>query len=79
MLAISEDISALRCAMNSSSEGFVEGVAFCSAVEEGMGALGECEVSVSGLPGPEAEGVGCEGAFASALADVGGAAELAKN
>lgn len=54
----------------------MERVAFCSAVEEGMWLLDECAVSASGLPGPEAEGVGCEGAFVSALA---GAPELAEN
>jgi hypothetical protein len=57
----------------------VEAVDFTSAFEERRGEVDECAVSASGLPGPEAEGVGWEGAFASAMVDAAGAVEEVEN
>ena len=60
MYVMSADISAMRCAMNSSSD--TSAVGF----EDEEGSVGGLAASPSGLPGPEAEGVGGRGAFASA-------------
>jgi hypothetical protein len=81
MFAIRADISALRWAMNSSSDGSALGAVLeCGLVaEKDAGGLCDLEVSPSGLPGPEAEGVGWEWVFASAIADAGGAVEEAEN
>jgi hypothetical protein len=65
--------------MNSSSEGSAEAVDFCSGFEESDGAADECGRLASGLPGPDAEGVGWEDAFGSAVADAVGAVEEAEN
>jgi hypothetical protein len=67
--------------MNSSSDGSVLGAALeCGwVVEKGVGAVCDLEVSPSGLPGPEAEGVGWEWIFASVIAGTGGAVEEAEN
>jgi hypothetical protein len=63
--------------MNSSSDGSVLGAALeCGWVaEKDAGAACDLEVSSSGLPGPEAEGVGWEWIFA----DAGGTVEEAEN
>jgi hypothetical protein len=81
MFAIRADISALRWAMNSSSDGSVLGAVLeCGwVVEKDAGAACDLEVSPSGLPGPEAEGVGWEWIFASATADAAGAVEEVEN
>jgi hypothetical protein len=67
--------------MNSSSDGSVLGAVLeCGwVVEKDAGAVCDLEVSPSGLPGPEAEGVGWEWIFASVSADAGGAVEEAEN
>jgi hypothetical protein len=56
--------------MNSSSDGSVFGAVLEWAWVAGkdVGAVCDLEVSSSGLPGPEAEGVGWEWIFASAIA-----------
>lgn len=67
--------------MNSSSDGSVLGAVLeCGCVvEKDAGAGCDLEVSPSGLPGPEAEGVGWGWIFASVIADAGGAVEEAEN
>lgn len=67
--------------MNSSSDGSVLGAALERgwAAEKDVGVVCDLEVSPSGLPGPEAEGVGWAWIFASLMADAGGAVEEAEN
>lgn len=67
--------------MNSSSDGSVLGAALERGwvAEKDVGVVCDLEVSPSGLPGPEAEGVGWAWIFASLMADAGGAVEEAEN
>lgn len=65
--------------MNSSSEGSVEDVAFGSGFGESNGAVDRFSRAASGLPGPEAAGIGWGGAFTSGLAAVSAAVEEAEN
>ena len=59
--------------MNSSSDGSVLGA------EKDVGTVCDLEVSPSGLPGPEVEGVGWAWIFAFVMVDAGGAVEEAEN
>jgi hypothetical protein len=67
--------------MNSSSDGSVLGAALERGwvAEKVVGAVCDLEVSPSGLPGPEVEGVGWAWIFAFVMVDAGGAVEEAEN